>query len=257
MDIDCVDISVILSGQKIIDNIDLHVGSKKFVGIIGPNGSGKSTLLKCIYRILKPSQGTIFMNGKSLSEYTLKESAQNLAVVSQHNSFNFDFTVREVVLMGRAPYKKTMERDMPTDFAIAEDSLAKVGMLSYAERSFSILSGGEQQRVILARALTQRAKCLVLDEPTNHLDIKHQINLLNLVKTLDITIISALHDLNMAAMYCDYIYVLKDGKIKGHGEPKKILTPQFIKEIYEVDADVIEVAPFGKVHVIFKSISED
>jgi len=255
MQVDCVGVSMAILDQKIIDNIDLHVENKKFVGIIGPNGSGKSTLLKCIYRILKPNEGTIFIDNKPLDSFTLKESAKNLAVVSQHNNFSFDFTVKEVVLMGRAPYKRVIERDTQVDFNIAQDSLAKVEMSHYSDRIFSTLSGGEQQRVIVARSLAQKSKCLVLDEPTNHLDIKHQIHLLSLIKTLDITVISALHDLNMAAMYCDYIYVLKDGKIKGYGEPKEILTPNFIREIYEVDSDVINVEPSGKIHIIFKNFS--
>ena len=158
-------------GKKaILKGIDFSLKNKEFLGIIGPNGSGKSTLLKCIYRVQKPTAGKIFFNGKNLDELSYRESALQLAVVAQHNAYNFDFTVLDVVLMGRSPHKKMLQRDNLEDYALARKALAVVGLADFEERSFSTLSGGEQQRVILARALTQQTECLVLDEPTNHLD---------------------------------------------------------------------------------------
>ena len=158
-------------GRQILQGIDLELRPKEFLGIIGPNGSGKSTFLKCVYRVQKPTTGKIYFNGKKLDEFSYRESALKLAVVAQHNFYNFDFSVLDVVLMGRSPHKKMMERDNAEDYKIARDALRVVGLEEFGERNFSTLSGGEQQRVILARALTQQTECLVLDEPTNHLDV--------------------------------------------------------------------------------------
>ena len=173
-----------------------------------------------------------------------------MAVVAQHNYYNFDFSVREVVLMGRAPHKKTLERDNADDYRIVEKALKTVQMDKFADRSFSTLSGGEQQRVILARALAQQTPALLLDEPTNHLDITHQIMLMKLVKNLDVTVISAIHDLNIAAAYCDRIYVLKDGVLEGEGTPKEVLTPELIWRIYKVESEVVYDSQ-GKMHILF------
>ncbi len=243
-------VEAVLGGNKILNGIELKVNDRELLGIIGPNGSGKSTFLKCVYRVLKPSCGAVYLDGKALDEYTYKESARKLAVVAQHNYYNFDFSVRDVVLMGRAPHKRAMDRDTADDFRIVEESLERVGMLHFADRSFSTLSGGEQQRVILARALAQQTPCLCLDEPTNHLDIKYQLQLMDLVKEIDKTVVSVIHDLNIAAMYCDRIYALKDGKIVGEGTPKELLTPEFIKMVYEVDSDVI-TDNNGVLHILY------
>ena len=164
--------------------------------------------------------------------------------------YNFDFTVREVVLMGRAPHKKTLERDNAKDYQIVDEALKTVQMEAFADRTFSTLSGGEQQRVILARALAQQTSALILDEPTNHLDITHQIMLMELVKKLNVTVISAIHDLNIAAAYCDKIYVLKDGVLEGYGTPEEVLTPELIRRIYKVEAEIVYDSR-GKMHILF------
>ena len=238
MQIRTEDLKAVLNGNPILKGVSLQAGEKQLIGVIGPNGSGKSTLLKCIYRVLQPTGGAVFLDGKPLSEYSFRESALKIAVVAQHNYYNFDFSVRDVVLMGRSPHKKTLERDNAQDFRIVEEALTKVGMLHFAERSFSTLSGGEQQRVILARALAQQTPCLILDEPTNHLDIKYQLQLMDLVRGLDRTVITAVHDLNIAAMYCDWLYAVKDGRVVGRGTPQTLLTPEFIRQVYEVEAEV-------------------
>lgn len=235
---------------EVLKNVSLHAKNKEFVGLIGPNGSGKSTLLKCIYRVLRPSGGCVYLDGESLQKLSYKVSAQKMAVVAQHNYYNFDFSVREVVLMGRSPHKRAMERDNAKDYEIVEEALKKVGMSRFADRSFSTLSGGEQQRVILARALAQQTPCLVLDEPTNHLDITHQLQLLRIVKDLDVTVISAIHDLNIAAMFCDRIYVLQGGRIVGNGSPREVLTREMIKDIYKVDSEIVEDSN-GHMHILF------
>ena len=185
-----------------------------------------------------------------LNWVSIKESAKKMAVVSQHNYYNFDFTVKEVVSMGRSPHKKNLERDNIEDFEIVKESLQKVGMSEFSNRSFSTLSGGEQQRVILARALAQKTPCLILDEPTNHLDIKYQLSLLNIVKSLDLTVISAIHDLNIASMYCDRLFVMKDGQIVASGTPQDILTKELIKEIYEIDVEIIKDSK-NQTHILY------
>ncbi len=240
MSIICKDVSIDLGGKRIVDKINANFETLKFIGVIGPNGSGKSTLLKSIYRTLHISEGAIFLDDKNLNEYPYKESAQKMAVVAQHNDYNFDFTCLEVVLMGRSPHKKYMQSDNEHDYNIAFKSLEQVEMLDYKDRQFSTLSGGEQQRIILARALCQQTKYLILDEPTNHLDIRHQLDILNLVKGLNITVISAIHDLNIALRYCDYIYTLKSGTIRYAGVPKNVLTPSIIKEIYDVKCHILK-----------------
>ena len=189
-----------IGNKEILKGINIDVKNKEFLGIIGPNGSGKSTFLKCIYRILKPSEG------------------------------------------------KILERDNEIDYKIARNALEKVGLKDFVERNFTTLSGGEQQRVILARALTQETECLVLDEPTNHLDIKYQLQIMDIVKSLNLTVIAAIHDLNIASMYCDRLIALKNGKIVGEGSPKKLLTENFIKDIYEVETKV-EMLNNGSINI--------
>lgn len=251
MEISTKDLEVFLEGTRIIKGMSVEIKDKEFVGILGPNGSGKSTLLKCIYRVLHPKSGEVQLNGKAIQAYSVKESAREMAVVAQHNYYNFDFSVQDVVLMGRSPHKKAMERDNANDFGIVLESLEKVGMKEFRDRSFSTLSGGEQQRVILARALAQKTNCLVLDEPTNHLDIKYQLQLMDIVCSLNLTVVSAIHDLNIAAMYCDKIFVVKDGKIVAFGTPEEVLTKEFIREVYEVDVELLKDQD-GLLHILYR-----
>ncbi len=251
MNIIAKDVSVSIQSQQIIENIRLHVSNHEFVGLIGPNGSGKSTLLKCIYRILKPDTGYIELNGRRLDEMTYRESALQMAVVAQHNTYNFDFTVMDILLMGRAPHKKFLQRNTPNDYAIAQKALQRVQLNGFENRIFSSLSGGEQQRVILARALTQETECLILDEPTNHLDITHQLNLLDTIKELGITVLSAIHDLNLAAMYCDRLIAINQKHVVAEGTPKEVLTEEFIRKIYKVNSSVIVNPKTQQVSITF------
>lgn len=252
MEVKTLKVEANLGKSHILKGISIHAKEKEFVGIIGPNGSGKSTLLKCIYRTLQPSAGTIFLDDKDIKEFSMKESAKKMAVVSQHNNYNFDFTVSDIVLMGRSPHKRFMEKDNVKDYEIMEESLERVGMTDYAKRSFSSLSGGEKQRIILARALAQKAHCLILDEPTNHLDIKYQLQFMATVRKLGITVISAIHDLNIAALYCDKIYAIKAGEIVSYGMPKEVLTRELIKFLYQVDVKIIEDKETGILNIIYK-----
>lgn len=250
MQLQIEDLKLSLSGHEILKGICAQMPKKQFIGIIGPNGSGKSTLLKCIYRVLEPDHGAVYLDGTALSKFSYRESAKKMAVVAQHNYYNFDFSVEEVVLMGRSPHKRRLERDTAEDHALVTQSLQEVGMEKFRDRSFSTLSGGEQQRVILARALAQQTPCLILDEPTNHLDIKYQLQLMDIVKQLNRTILSAIHDLNIALMYCDLIYVVKDGQVIAQGVPEEILTTELIREVYQVDSEIIKDSA-GRTHILY------
>ena len=239
MDISIQNLEVSFNNTPILNNVNLQIPKNRFVGIIGPNGSGKSTLLKCIYRALKPNSGIVYLNEKNLQEYSIKDSSKKIGVVAQHSDAGFDFTVQEIAMMGRSPHKKALDRDTPTDYQIVSDALKTVGMENFADRKFATLSGGERQRVILARALAQQTECLILDEPTNHLDIKYQLNLMRIVKETGCTVISAIHDLNIAATYCDELYIMSNGKIYAHGRPQIVLTKEVIWDVYGVHASFI------------------
>lgn len=244
-------LTAVLGGRKILDSVSLDIPEKKVVGIIGPNGSGKSTLLRCIYRALKPSGGAVFLDGIPLQQYSVRESSRKMAVVAQHNAYSFDFTVWDIVMMGRSPHKSALESDNLRDHHIVAQSLEAVGMTGFEERIFSELSGGEQQRVILARALAQQTPCLILDEPTNHLDIRYQLELMDLVCGLGCTVIAALHDLNLAALYCDWLIAIKDGRILSMGAPDVLLTPALVRQLYEVDARVHREQD-GTVQILYR-----
>jgi len=231
-------ISVSLTGADIVKDISIRVENKQFVGIIGPNGCGKSTLLKSIYKVIKPQKGTVFLGDKDVLKSSARIVSKEMGVVGQFNDLSFDFTVREMVMMGRTPHKQLMEADNTQDYKIVADALERVDLTEYANRSYLTLSGGEKQRVILARAIAQEPKFLVLDEPTNHLDIKYQIQILTVVKSLNIGVLAALHDLPMAAVYCDMLYVIKDGKIIASGSPKEVLTKKLIRQVYEIDCEI-------------------
>lgn len=254
MDVSANQVEITLGGNKILHGTSIDARSNEFVGVLGPNGSGKSTLLKCIYRTLKPDAGWIDLSGEPISKMSYKESAQKLAVLAQHNSYSFDFTVKDIVLMGRELYKHALQSDNAEDMRIVDEALAAVEMSDFSTRSFSTLSGGERQRVILARALAQQTDCLILDEPTNHLDIKYQLQLMDMIKTSGRTVVAAIHDLNVAAMYCDRIFLLSNGRVEMSGTPEQVITPQIIKKVFEVDAEVYKDET-GTVRVIFHSNS--
>ena len=236
---------------QILQGIDLEVQDREIVGLIGPNGSGKSTLLKCIYRTLHPNAGRIELNGRSLDELSFRESALQMAVVAQHNQYQFDFTVMDIVLMGRMPHKKLLEGDTPEDYTIARRALTQVGMDHMETRNFLSLSGGEQQRVILARALTQESSCLILDEPTNHLDIKYQLEMLEIVRDAGVTVLMAVHDLNLASQFCHRLVAIDRGQVIGTGTPKELLTPEFIQNLYGVYSRIVEGPTKDSIHIIF------
>lgn len=240
-------------GKNAIEDICLHVNNGEFVGIIGPNGSGKSTVLKNIYRALKPDGGSIMLDGEDLLSMTYKKSAQKMAVVGQENDVPFDFRVDEIVAMGRSPKKKLFDIDTDEDRHMVHHALEHLGMEDMAKRSYLNLSGGEKQRVLLARAVAQESDLFVLDEPTNHLDISYQLEIFDFIKRLNITVLAAIHDLNMAALYCDRLYVLKDGKVVLSGTPEEVLTAENIFNVYGVRSTVSKNPENGKLTISYFS----
>ncbi len=236
--------------RSILHGVDFSVRSGEFMGIIGPNGSGKSTFLKTIYKALQPQSGEILLMDQNLLRMTNREMAQRMAVVVQEREASFDFTVEEVVMMGRHARKRLLESDSAEDWALVDAVLERTQLKPLRRQGFVTLSGGEKQRVLIARALAQQTEVLLLDEPTNHLDIKYQLQLMDLISDLGCTVVAAIHDLNIAALYCSRLLALKDGAVVGEGTPKELLTPEFLRQLYEVDAQV-HTDEVGRLHVFF------
>lgn len=238
MNLICNNISYSIKDKTILRNVSIDVKGNKFYSILGPNGCGKTTLLKTIYRILKPSFGEILLNNKNMEDIRLKDSAKEMAVVAQFNEINFDCNVEDMVMLGRTPHIGFMQTEKQIDYDIVKDALRKVGMLDKSERSYLSLSGGEKQRVALARAIAQRPSLLLLDEPTNHLDIKYKIEILQIIKDLNINVLAVLHDIQLACKYSDYIYLMKGGEIKYEGNPKSTITKESMKDVYDIDCKI-------------------
>jgi iron complex transport system ATP-binding protein len=232
------DVHITIGGTPIIAGVDLTAPSGRRVGVIGPNGSGKSTLLRAVYRHLPLARGSITVDGEDLWRLTPRRAAQLVAALPQETRSDFDVTAWEMAAMGRTPHKRPFSPDTAEDTAIVTGALIHAGVEHLAHRRYATLSGGEKQRVLLARALAQRAPVLVLDEPTNHLDVRHQFELLALITAAGTTVVAALHDLNLAATYCDDLYVLAEGRVVAHGPPQDLLTPDLIREVFGVDAHV-------------------
>lgn len=234
MELTANDVSMKFGKKDIIKNCSIFVKKKQFVGLIGPNGCGKSTLLKSIYKSLVPHKGTVFLNDLDVLKSPEKKVSQRLGVVGQFNEMSFDLSVKQMVMLGRTPHKKMLEPDKQEDEIIVEQALARTNLLDYQNRSYLSLSGGEKQRVILARTIAQQPQFLILDEPTNHLDIRYQLEILTCVKELNVGVLAALHDLEIASHYCDYLYAIKDGEIYAHGTPEEVLTPETIEVLYQI-----------------------
>ncbi|GAA3086602.1 ABC transporter ATP-binding protein [Streptosporangium carneum] len=232
---------------------DLRVEPGEFVGLIGPNGSGKSTLLRSLYRTLRPEAGTVLVGGDDVwRTLSARRSAQRIAVVAQHGGDGFDFTVAELVATGRTPHRGAPAADR----RIVAAALERVGMAGKADRVYTTLSGGERQRALLARALAQQGGVLVLDEPTNHLDVHAQFELLDLIRSLRVTALAALHELNLAAAYCDRLYVLDAGRIVAHGAPADVLTPDLLAEVFGVRAHLGVNPLTGRPNLAFAPLGQ-
>jgi iron complex transport system ATP-binding protein len=250
MSISVRDLSVDIGRRRIVSDINLEVPMGSFVGLLGPNGSGKSTILKTIYRVNRPSAGAVFVDDDSVHGLAPREAGRRIAVVSQDTSVEFDLRVEEMVLLARFAHKGRFERDRDTDFDVVHDALDAVGCRHLTGRSFHSLSGGERQLVLVARALAQQAGHIVLDEPTNHLDIRHQSEVLDIVAGRGLTVIAALHDLGLAALYCDEVHLLTGGRLHRSGTPADVITAENIKVAYGADVLVVPHPETGAPQII-------
>ena len=251
MDVRMDSVSVELGGTEIVHALDLEVPSGQVVGLLGPNGSGKSTALRTLYRALRPAGGTVRVGGDDLASLSLRASAQRVSALAQDGGSDLDFTVRELVALGRTPHQRGNPPLTAREEALCERVMADVDVAHLADRGVLQLSGGERQRVLVARALVQEPAVLVLDEPTNHLDVRHQIQLLTLVRDMGVTAVVVLHDLNLAAAVCDRVGVLKDGRLVAAGPPREALTPELLREVFEVDAVVVDHPLTGAPQILF------
>ena len=250
MSLEVKGLSVDIGARRIVNQVDIKVPNGHFVGLLGPNGSGKSTILKTIYRVRRPASGRVLLDGSDLLAMPPKDAARRVAVLAQETTVEFDFTVFEMVMIGRTPHKKAFERDDDTDRAAAIQAIERVGCAHLVSRSFNTLSGGEKQRVLIARALTQGADHLILDEPTNYLDIRYQIEVLELVAGLNVTVLAALHDLSLAALFCDTVYLLAGGRIVAGGHPRTVITAETVSHAYGADVLIVDHPETGTPHLI-------
>lgn len=224
-----------VSGRPLLRGVSLEVKPGEMVGLIGPNGSGKSTLLRCASKQLHPQSGRISIDGQDLSRLSAPALARRLAVVAQEHEAAFDFTVEEVVMMGRTAGRPLLEGESPEDREAVAAALDRVGLLPLAQRSYLTLSGGEKQRVMLSRAIAQDTPYLLLDEPTNHLDLGSQLRTLSLLSESGKGVLCALHDLALSARFCKRLYVLLQGQVIAQGRPEDLITPDLIRTLYGLE----------------------
>ncbi|MGM9975130.1 MAG: ABC transporter ATP-binding protein [Clostridiaceae bacterium] len=240
--------------DEILKDINLSFERGKFYSIIGPNGSGKTTLLKNIGKTFNVPKNNIFLLNEDIYSLNNKEVAKTLAVVPQNIAIEYNFTTYEVVLMARTPFKKRFQDYDGEDFNRVERAMRLTDTWSLKDKSITSLSGGEQQRVIAARALCQDTPIVLLDEPTSHLDIQHQINFLNIFKELKtkLTVIAVMHDLNLASLYSDEIILLNKGSVLATGSPSKVITRENIKNVYGIEVDIIRNTSNGSPYILIK-----
>jgi iron complex transport system ATP-binding protein len=244
-------VSVEIDTMPVVTGADLDVGEGERVALVGPNGSGKTTLLRTIYRSVRPVAGTIILDGRELAALRQRDVARRAALVAQESASDFDFSVEDVVALGRAPHRRAFGGESEADRHAIADALERTGMAPFRSRAFATLSGGEKQRVLLARALAQRTALLLLDEPTNHLDISAALELLELVRDLELSTLCVLHDLNLAAAYCDRICVLSAGRVVAVGPPTDVLTEALVHDVFGVQTHRLTHPATGRLLLAF------
>jgi len=250
MSLELRDLRVDIAGRPIVTGIGFTVPDGTFTGLLGPNGSGKSTILKTIYRVHRPAAGHVLVDGQDLLALRPRDAARRIAVVAQEFTLEFDFTVAELVMIGRTPHKRAFDRDDDADRAITEQAIERVGCRHLAHRGFNTLSGGEKQRVLIAQALAQGADHLILDEPTSHLDIRYQVEILELVAGLGVTVLAAIHDISLAALFCDTVQLIANGQLVTGGPPGQVLTAATVRAAYGTEVLVVAHPETGTPHLI-------
>jgi iron complex transport system ATP-binding protein len=227
--------------RKILKKLKFDISKLEFITILGPNGCGKTTLLKNLCAYEKPDSGMIMYDNEQIKHLSAKERAKKMAVVHQQNDIGFDFSVKDIVLMGRYPHLKKFESEKEDDFKWVEYVMKETEVFHLKDKSIAEVSGGERQRIVIARALAQQTDLIYLDEPISHLDIKHQIGILKLCKKLikekNLTVVMTLHDINLASRFSDKILLMCKGEIKAYGKPEDVLTIKNIENVYEVQVE--------------------
>ncbi len=247
-------LSYAYDGRKVVDDVDLCAEPGEIVGLIGPNGSGKSTLIKILSGVIDGFEGSAQIDGRDITSVPRRERAQMLAVVPQEPVFSFPFSCLEIVLMGRHPHLAGLAFESSRDIELARDALRRCGAEEFAERTIHELSSGERQRVVFARALAQHPRALLLDEPATFLDIRHQVELYDIVRDQvsdqGCAALTVLHDLNLAAEYCDRIYLLRDGRVEAGGPTEEVFTYANLKRVFETEVYVDSNSLTGRLLVI-------
>ena len=226
-----------VNGKIIVDDVSFEIKRNEFLGIVGPNGAGKSTLLRLLARIINPTVGHILLDGEDISGYEAKELYKKISFLPQTSYFDFPLSVLEVVLTGRYPYLGIFESESKGDINRAEDCLSLVDLEGFSRRKVTTLSGGEQQRVSIARVLAQETDFIFLDEPSSHLDIHHKFALMELLGSLAQEgkgVVAVLHDLDLASKFCERILVLEDGRVAALGEPSRVLSEKLLSSVFKV-----------------------
>ncbi len=249
MSITAENLSWAIGGKPILKGVSLTVPPGQILGLLGPNGSGKTSLLRLLAGLRRPDTGRVLLDGADLGKITRRSLAQRIAFVEQHAATTADLRVVDVVKLGRFPHRSIFTGWTAADETAVQQAMARVGIAAKSAARWQTLSGGEKQRTHIARALAQNPSELLLDEPTNHLDIQHQIGLLRLIASLSLTSVIALHDLNHAAMFCDWLIVMQAGQIIAAGDPASVLTEALLKDIFAVDARVETSPHHGKPHI--------
>lgn len=237
MSLDVNGITVRLGGQNVLTEVALSVPDGAMVGLLGPNGSGKSTLLRALWHALAPERGAVLVDGADVAALPTREVARRIGVLTQDDGTDARYTVRQVVETGRLPHRRLLGADDTPGDPVGE-ALRRAGAVEFADRRIDTLSGGQRQRVLAARTLAQATPVVLLDEPTNHLDLAAQHDLLALFRRLRITVVAALHDLNLAATYCDELHLLDAGRLVASGTPDDVLTPERIGAVFGVAAAI-------------------
>lgn len=237
--------------NKILTDISFQVPTGSFTGMLGPNGAGKSTLLRCLYRYIAADNGQINFAGQDIKNMSNQEFARKVAVVLQHTPQHFNLSVFDVVALGLIPHKTMFSANTQSDLALITTAIEQVGLTDKANVNFETLSGGEKQRAMIARAIVQRPQLLLMDEPTSHLDVKYQIQIMELAKSLGITIIASFHDINLAGALCDQLLILKQGHLHTFGPPKEVITESMLSDVFDVCTQVSAHPQHQTPHVTY------
>ncbi|NQZ86426.1 MAG: ABC transporter ATP-binding protein [Colwellia sp.] len=238
--------------QLILDDISFAINKGSFTGVLGPNGAGKSSLLRCLYRYVKPNSGSVKFNQQDIwQQYDAYQYAQDIAVVLQETPTHFNLTVYDIVALGLLPHKSLFTREQSSDRQKIDCAIKQVGLVDKTLQNFEHLSGGEKQRVLIARAIVQSPSLLIMDEPTSHLDVRYQIQVIELAKSLGITVIASFHDLNLASAMCDQLIVLDKGKLVEQGTPQNVITSEMLSNVFGVCADVSVHSQHNVPHISY------